>query len=316
MPHFNFAMMYLSLETNGLQVFPVGPRVFQRGAWHGRITVLLDRAPSLEPCIQQALADGGKINIALPQVTEDALPAGGVEIGALGDDICLYNRVYIFEMHIGNTAHVPIHERHRVKACIAVMAGVETDFQNLFIHLVQQAFQFRLKVHEARRMGMDAHGQAVFFGPHFGNGCNAVAVRRPLCLVHLLRLVRAARCRGAAGRNAVDQHQMLRPVRRQRFAGAQAGIHHVIPHGRIVKGAKHDTSNDFQITLGQRRGKDRGVFGHVADRPQLNPFIARTSALIQNGLPGGIGWIAGKFDAPGTGRVADLDRHLGGLSDT
>ena len=73
--------------------------------------------------------------------------------------------------------------------------------------------------------------------------------------------------------------------------------------------AEHDAADQFQIILGQGRPKDRRVFGHKANRPQLDPLIARARAIGQNLSPSGVARVVCKFDAPRTGRIADTDGH-------
>jgi len=75
-------------------------------------------------------------------------------------------------------------------------------------------------------------------------------------------------------------------------------IQHIIPLRGVVKGPKDDTADQVQIPLGQGGRKDRGVFGHIADWPQFDTFVTCARALIQNRLPGRVGRVAGKFDAP------------------
>jgi hypothetical protein len=54
------------------------------------IAILLDRAPAFETVVEQDLPHGGEIHVALPEVAEDALPAGVVEPGAVGDHVGLH----------------------------------------------------------------------------------------------------------------------------------------------------------------------------------------------------------------------------------
>jgi hypothetical protein len=89
-----------SLKTNGLQIISISPSILERSTRHGWITVLFDRAPSLKPSVEQNLSNGSEIHVTLTKVAEDTLPAGFVEISAIGDDICLYDGVYVLEMHV------------------------------------------------------------------------------------------------------------------------------------------------------------------------------------------------------------------------
>jgi lipid-binding SYLF domain-containing protein len=50
-----------------------------------RIAILLHRAPALETVVEQDLPHGGEIDVALAEIAEDALSAGIIETGAVGD---------------------------------------------------------------------------------------------------------------------------------------------------------------------------------------------------------------------------------------
>ena len=89
------------------------------------------------------------------------------------------------------------HKGHGVKARIGMVPGVKADFQDLFVHLIQQPLKFRLKVDEACGMGVDADGKAVFLGPELGDLRDAVAEGGPFGAVHLFGIRRPA-CSGCA----------------------------------------------------------------------------------------------------------------------
>ena len=86
-------------------------------------------------------------------------------------------------------------------------------------------------------MGVNADRQPVIH-PQLGHGADAVAEGFPFGRIHLLGFRSAASGRGTAGRDGIDQHQVLGPMRHQRLAGARGTIPHVIPFGGIVKRAK------------------------------------------------------------------------------
>ena len=203
------------------------------------------------------------------------------------------------------------HERHRIEPGIGMVAGVKANFQDVLIHFVQQSFQFRLKIHKARCMRVNTNGQPVFFGPHFRDCRNAVAVSRPLRRVHLLGLISATRRRRAPLGNGIDQHQMLRTMRDKRFAGTHRPVHNVIPGRRVVERAKHNAADQLQIVFGQPIGENCRVFGHKAHRAKLNPFVASFCTFTQNRFPSRVSRIIRKFNAPGTGRITDTNCHWG-----
>ncbi len=152
------------------------------------------------------------------------------------------------------------HEGHRIEARIGMVAGVEADLQDALVDLVQQTLQFRLEVDEAGGVGMDADGQAILLGPQLCDRCDTVAKGRPFGRVHLFGGVGAARGRRAAGRDAVDQHQMLRAMRRQRLAGADGGIPDLIPFGGIVKRAEDHAADQLQpVGRPEPRPEPRGL---------------------------------------------------------
>jgi hypothetical protein len=106
--------------------------------------------------------------------------------------------------------------------------------------------------------------------------------------VHLLGLGGAARGGGAAGRDRVDQHEMLRAMGDQRLAGAHRAVHHVVPGRRVVEGAEDDAANELEPVFGQRVGQHRRVFGHVADRAELYAGVAGLGAVLQHAAPVGL----------------------------
>jgi len=83
-----------------LQVFAVGLCVFHGCPRKGRIAILFNRAPPFKSVVDQHLAHSREINIALPKIAENTLPAGGVEICAFGHDVRLHDRIDILEMHV------------------------------------------------------------------------------------------------------------------------------------------------------------------------------------------------------------------------
>ena len=102
---------------------------------------------------------------------------------------------------------------------------------------------------------------------------------------------------------------MLRPMRRKRLAGPNGCVLHFIPCSRIVEGSEDHPTHQFQTELIKRRAQYSRVFGHIADRSQLNALIARFRAFLQHLAPGRIARTIGKFNAPGTGRIGDFDSH-------
>lgn len=103
---------------------------------------------------------------------------------------------------------------------------------------------------------------------------------------------------------------MLRAMRLQRPGGAVRGIQNIPPGPRVVKGPKDHAADQSQIMFGQRIGQNGGVFGHEADRAQLDPLVAGGGAFAQHQPPVGIAGIAGKFHPPAAGRVSDPNAHF------
>ena len=48
-----------------------------------------------------------------------------------------------------------LHEGHGIKTSIGMVAGVETDFQEAFIHFARHTFNLRFKIHKTRSMSVD-----------------------------------------------------------------------------------------------------------------------------------------------------------------
>jgi hypothetical protein len=166
----------------------IGERVGVAERW---VDVLLNCAPALKPRIQQHLAHSRKIHIAEPKFAENALPARIVKAGTVGNHIGLHRRVDVFEMHVTDAVDMALHKGHRIKAGIGVVAGVEADLQDTLVHLIQQPFQLRLKIHEATSMGVNANRQSVLFCTHLRDVSDAVAIGpiRPGPFVRLRRRV-------------------------------------------------------------------------------------------------------------------------------
>ena len=104
---------------------------------------------------------------------------------------------------------------------------------------------------------------------------------------------------------------MLGAVGHKCLACAFGRIKHFIPFIRIVERAEHNAANDFKIVFEKFLPQDFRLFGHITDGAKLDAFVTGSGALLQHGLPCRVGWIRGKFDAPGTWRVADADSHVG-----
>ena len=129
-------------------------------------------------------------------------------------------------------------------------------------------------------MGMDTHRQPILLAANFCTGCNPVFEGGPFCLIHLFGLGGAARSGRAARRDRVNEHEMLRAVGCQRFAGAVGAIQDILPSLCIMKGTKNHASDQRKIMLLQCRTKNIRVFRHEPNRPQLNPLITRLSAVF------------------------------------
>jgi hypothetical protein len=83
-----------------LQIFTIGPCIIDGRDIQRRVAILLDRAPAFEPRIQQDLAHGREIDVALTKVAEDALAAGVVKARAFRDGLSFNNGIDILEMHV------------------------------------------------------------------------------------------------------------------------------------------------------------------------------------------------------------------------
>ena len=213
-------------------------------------------------------------------------------------------------MHVGNATDVFLHEGHRIETGIGMVAGVETDLEDLVVDLVQQALQLGFEIHEAGGVGVDAHRQAVFLAADPGAFRDPVTKGLPFGLVHLFGLAGAAGGGGPARRDRIDQHDMPRAMRLERAGGAVGGVEHVVPGGRVVIGAEHHAADQLQPVFGQRLAEDCRVFRHIAHRPQLDPRVAGLGVLPQHLAPRRVARVAGEFDAPGAGRIANSDCHV------
>ena len=211
-------------------------------------------------------------------------------------------------MHIADAPNMAAHKGDRVKPGIGMVAGVKADLQKIRVDLAQEPLQFRLEIHETRRMGMDPHGQPVI-GAHLGDLAKPLHKGGPFGWAHLLGLSRASRRRRAPGRDAVDQHQMLGAVADKCPAGPLGGILQLVPGVWVVEGAKHHAADQRHPVLRKPVAQDRRVFGHEPDGAQFDAPVSRSGTVRQDPLPGRIARIIREFHAPGTGRIANFD-HL------
>ena len=208
---------------------------------------------------------------------------------------------------------MPPHEGNRIETGVRVVPRVEADFQQGLIRLGQKPLQFRLKVDEPRRVGMNAHRQPMI-DAQLRHGANAVGEGFPFGRVHLLGLGRPASGRGTAGRNGIDQHQMLRAVCHQRLAGAGGAVPDIVPLGRIMEGAEDDAADQRQVILGQAIGQHRRVFRHEAHGAEFDALVTCRRAIAQHLAPAWIAGVVCEFHAPGTGRIADADHGASRLT--
>ena len=114
-------------EPDAFQVGSVRTRILDGADIQCRVAILFDRAPAIETILQQYFPHLGKVHVALPEVAEDALAAGLVEAGALGDGIGPYLVIDVLEMDIDYAVHVPPHEGDRIEACEMGMTGIEAS---------------------------------------------------------------------------------------------------------------------------------------------------------------------------------------------
>lgn len=128
-----------------------------------------------------------------------------------------------------------------------MVAGIETDLENLIINLIQQPLELRFEVDETACVGVDAYRQSVFFHTYTSHGRQPVAEGRPFRPFHLFGLAGPPSSWCAAGRDGIDQNQMLRAVRNKRLAGALRSVQHILPSLWIVKRAEQDTANQGKV---------------------------------------------------------------------
>jgi hypothetical protein len=123
-------------------------------------------------------------------------------------------------------------------------------------------------------MGVDAHGQAVFFGPHLRHMGDAVA--KAAHSAWSICSASSARPAVGARRGEIEsiRTRCSAPWADQRLAGAHSAVQHVIPLVGIVEGAEHHAADQLQPMLIKRLGQDRGVLGHEAHRTKLDAGIA------------------------------------------
>jgi len=70
-------------------------------------------------------------------------------------------------------------------------------------------------------------------------------------LVHLLSLQCATGGRRPAGRDAINQNQMLCTMGLQRLAGAMRPVQNIIPLVRVMEGTEDNAADQFQIIFRQ-----------------------------------------------------------------
>jgi hypothetical protein len=166
---------------------------------------------------------------------------------------------------------MPAHEGHGVKPGIGMVPGVKADLQDAFVHLVQQRSSSGSKSMKPAAWAWMPTVRPYPRPPASRHGRDPVAEGGPFGGVHLFGLLPARR-RRPAGRDGIDQHQMPRAMRHQRLAGADRGVHHLVPLRRVVERAEHHAADQRQPFSRQRFAQDGGSSGMKPIGPSSIPL--------------------------------------------
>lgn len=200
-------------------------------------------------------------------------------------------------MHIGDPVHVALHEGDRIKSGIGAVARINAQFQPVGVNFGQHTFDFRFEIHESSGMWVKLWYQPILLRPHLGDGQDPVAIRCPLCLIHLFDFMRSPGGWCAPWRNTVDQNEMPGAMRFERLTGAFGTIKHLGPLGSIVKWSKNHAPDKLQPVFIQSFCQNHRIFGHKTHRTKFDTPVTSLGAFPQDRSPGRVARIIGKFHA-------------------